>query len=313
MTALRPELYKLYIERKVWGAARAQVSCDQHARAEENSALIVRASLHCLVTQPSAHNAWWRLGSAFAQLMHWTGEAFDASAERSLGLSPAAVAAAVGGLLRLMRERYEATPINGSSIGDGNGDSSSSNSNNDGGGGEKGTAKYVVFEPPPKLHSARPVTSPSTSNGSSNTATTGGIVGASACLFYHDRLHNQEGATHSRDFRRQIGPIIATGDDEDEKQEDNDEGGKEDGRSARRKRKEKKVPASVRRELLQLARRFRLCAAATAARAARRYAAKQTAARRQSRASRAPSNAITSAIPLAASTPPAAAAAAASA
>ena len=218
--------------------------------------------------------------------MHWTGEAFDASAERSLGLSPAAVAAAVGGLLRLMRERYEATPINGRSIGDGNGDSSSSN--NDGGGGKKGTAKYVVFEPPPKLHSARPVTSPSTSNGSSNTATTGGIVGASACLFYHDRLHNQEGATHSRDlWEAIIGPIIATGDDEDEKQEDNDDGGKEDGRSARSKRKEKKVPASVRRELLQLARRFRLpCAAAIAARAAHRYAAKQTAARRQEAAER---------------------------
>ena len=110
VTALRPELYRLIIERKVTGATRAPDTSEQHAQAEVESAFIVRAACHCLVTNPGHHNAWWRLGSAFAQLMHWTNEAFDSSAECSLGLSPDAAGAAVGSLLQLMRKRYELIP-----------------------------------------------------------------------------------------------------------------------------------------------------------------------------------------------------------
>ena len=110
VTALRPELYRLIIERKVTGATRAPDTSEQHAQAEVESAFIVRAACHCLVTNPGHHNAWWRLGSAFAQLMHWTNEAFDSSAECSLGLSPDAAGVAVGSLLQLMRKRYELIP-----------------------------------------------------------------------------------------------------------------------------------------------------------------------------------------------------------
>ena len=169
MHALRPELYRLFVERKsfaVFGSGKRPDSSSEHARAEHEALVVCRAGLHALALNPSSHESWWALGNAYEHLLRLVSDAFDASIDQALGLSPAATHVATSALLQLMVQRHSAPSPSSLSSSQSTGATSSSSSS------------YPQVSKSGCHHLRM---------GRSASAAT--AVGASAVVLYGDRMH----------------------------------------------------------------------------------------------------------------------------